>query len=341
MRLSAAQVAQFSAEGYLHIPSALTPPEVHAITEAFEQTLAPYAAGVNVLAPPGAAADRSRRTQISAAIQRHEGLCSLLDHPAVVGLIGGIIGSDFNYTGACLLSRTHWPSGAPPQRLLLARVAGGTPGGDGNFYVGDTGWHPDGGWGELFAVKLAVYLDDLTADTGCLRVIPGSHRPEHPVRTGAVRPNEPGLGVAPKDCPGMLALETSPGDLVLFNHDLYHSSWGGGNRRRMFTLNCTKRARTEADFVRLRRYLTMHSPGGYRFDAGAGAYWPLLVDTATPAARVHLQQVGAIHDALFPECARGATRPVRWREPAPRTLSDEELRELTRGIVDGGNVARL
>eukprot|EP01046_Picozoa_sp_COSAG06_P059458 COSAG06_NODE_12305_length_1397_cov_1.022342_1_plen_71_part_10 len=71
----------------------------------------------------------------------------------------------------------------------------------------------------------------------------------------------------------------------------------------MFTLNCTKRARTEADFVRLRRYLTIHSPGGYQFDAGAGAYWPLLVDTASPTASVHLQQVGAIHDALFPECA--------------------------------------
>ena len=107
MRLSAAQVAQFSAEGYLHIASALSPPEVHAITEAFEQTLAPYAAGVNVLAPPGGAVDRSRRTQISAAIQRHPTLCRLLDHPAVVGLIGAVIGSDFNYTGACLLTASR------------------------------------------------------------------------------------------------------------------------------------------------------------------------------------------------------------------------------------------
>ena len=43
----------------------------------------------------------------------------------------------------------------------------------------------------------------------------------------------------------------------------------------------------------------------------------------------------------FPS-ARGAPRGrCAGAEPAPRTLSDEELRELTRGIVDGGNVARL
>jgi hypothetical protein len=32
-----------------------------------------------------------------------------------------------------------------------------------------------------------------------------------------------------------------------------------------------------------------------------------------------------VHDALFPECAAGAARPVRWREPRPRDLSDKEL----------------
>ena len=36
----------------------------------------------------------------------------------------------------------------------------------------------------------------------------------------------------------MAALETIPGDILMFNHDTYHSAWGGGNRRRMFTMNC-------------------------------------------------------------------------------------------------------
>ena len=49
------------------------------------------------------------------------------------GLIGGILGEDFNYAG-----------------------------GDGNYYSGNTGWHPDGSWGQLFAAKTAFYLDPLT-----------------------------------------------------------------------------------------------------------------------------------------------------------------------------------
>ena len=49
---------------------------------------------------------------------------------------------------------------------------------DGNYYVGDTQWHPDAG-GMLpsyHLIKVALYLDPVRADSGCLRVIPGSHR---------------------------------------------------------------------------------------------------------------------------------------------------------------------
>ena len=69
-------------------------------------------------------------------------------------------------------------------------------GNDGNFYVGDTIWHPDMGWDPHIpegqsdpnknvgpwryhyqpSIKVAFYLDSVTKDTGCLRVIPGAHR---------------------------------------------------------------------------------------------------------------------------------------------------------------------
>lgn len=101
-QLTAPQRARFQEAGYLHLPSALSAAEVAVVTDAFEETLAPYAAGVNVLAAPGEPIDRGSRTQISAAIQRHPQLCALLEHPAVVGLIGGIIGADFSYTGPSL-----------------------------------------------------------------------------------------------------------------------------------------------------------------------------------------------------------------------------------------------
>ena len=47
---------------------------------------------------------------------------------------------------------------------------------EGNLYVGDTDWHPDGTRLEYRPMKVSLYLDPLTKETGCLRVIPGSHR---------------------------------------------------------------------------------------------------------------------------------------------------------------------
>ena len=40
-------------------------------------------------------------------------------------------------------------------------------------------------------------------------------------------------------------LEMQPGDLVVFNHRIKHASFGGGTRRRMFTINLQQRFREE------------------------------------------------------------------------------------------------
>ena len=85
---------------------------------------------------------------MGAPIERTERLCALLDDDRIIAILSAILGHDFNYCS-----------------------------GDGNYYTGDTGWHPDGNWGQLFAVKIAFYFDPLTHDTGCLRVLPGSHEP--------------------------------------------------------------------------------------------------------------------------------------------------------------------
>lgn len=52
-------------------------------------------------------------------------------------------------------------------------------GSDGNFYVGDTNWHSDQYKGRNVkgkSFKMVFYLDPVTRNTGCLRVVPGSHR---------------------------------------------------------------------------------------------------------------------------------------------------------------------
>jgi hypothetical protein len=180
-----------------------------------------------------------------------------------------------------------------PIKQLLGPGYVALDGNDGNFYVGNTGWHPDMGWdpaipegeqdpyrqaGNLSnhyvpSIKVAFYLDPVDRDTGCLRVIPGSHRnplhdelwslhldiPDRAKSLAHVRPklqqmwerksgsaesldhlfadsNANLYGLAPRDMPSY-AIESKPGDAVFFSHQLWHASFGGRTGRRMFTLN--------------------------------------------------------------------------------------------------------
>ena len=271
MQLTEEQRNFFNTFGYLHVPALFNPDEVAWITEEFDRSIQECSGGKEH--------DGSKRTMFLGPIEHSPKLCTLLDDDRVKGIIGDILGADFNY--AC---------------------------GDGNYYSGDTGWHPDGNWGQLFACKVAFYLDSLTADTGCLRVIPGSHRPDHFIRAHNINPRESKerFGVEPRDFPGSIALETEPGDFVIFNHDLYHASFGGGTRRRMFTMNNTRYGTSEADLKLVYEYVSHHTPGAYKQNSGAGMYRPAMLDTADEARMIHLSQCVAIHDELFPDYARRA-----------------------------------
>ena len=66
---------------------------------------------------------------------------------------------------------------------------------DGNYMVGDTGWHPDTASLDYSAAKFCIYPDPLTAATGALRVIPGSHR--EPLHSAIQRDIEQAYGIAP------------------------------------------------------------------------------------------------------------------------------------------------
>ena len=145
-----------------------------------------------------------------------------------------------------------------PLRQLLGEdyIWVGGPGG--GLYVGDTQWHPDVahvGDGKQTRLKAGLYLDPVRKETGCLRVVPGSHRnPLHdelqPMRMGRLKKaidegslisniapaseadkkelsdweeatgidldnNNTIYGTDPLDIPSA-ALESDPGDVVFF-----------------------------------------------------------------------------------------------------------------------------
>jgi hypothetical protein len=95
--------------------------------------------------------------------------------------------------------------------------------------VGETPWHNDAGTGNRW-VRVNAYLDPVTETSGALRVVPASQHGSLPVDIARQRdanwPRE-----TPSVKPGV-ALETSPGDVVVFDPRVHHGSWGGRSRLR-------------------------------------------------------------------------------------------------------------
>ena len=105
---------------------------------------------------------------------------------------------------------------------------------EGVLYFADAGWHTDDGIG-VRGVKFAAYFEELTADTGALRLVPGSHHREQNDRLAAYsRRRGPARGDAEAaayqaSIPGYIA-DTAPGDVIAFDLHTWHASFGGRDR---------------------------------------------------------------------------------------------------------------
>ena len=103
----------------------------------------------------------------------------------------------------------------------------------GAIYRGDTPWHggqPKDTPNPITHGKIAMYFDSLGKDDGCLRIIPGSHRQplaDHlkPLSREADEPQTMFFGIADQDIP-CVALETDPGDVIVFTERVYYSAYG-------------------------------------------------------------------------------------------------------------------
>lgn len=101
---------------------------------------------------------------------------------------------------------------------------------DGSYMVGNTEWHPDTASLNYAGIKFCIYPDRLTADTGALRVIPGSHH--DPFHSLLDKDDcREGYGVTPEKMPAFV-FESEPGDVLAFNVGVWHSSFGGASGRR-------------------------------------------------------------------------------------------------------------
>ena len=105
-----------------------------------------------------------------------------------------------------------------------------------------------------------------------------------------------------------VALETQPGDVVAFNHNLMHSSFGGSTARRMFTINCCAYCETPEEIEELEKFVA----GGARFWKDQ-MHSDVMRSTASPSRMRHLEQVMA-HESHLP--ALSAKARAEMAEPA-------------------------
>ena len=257
MRLTNQQINYFKTFGYL-VFKGIFVDEINDITQGFERVWSNLGGGHY-----GKEHDKKQRSAVLPFIDKDEYLCALLDNDSIDGIAASILGDDYNYTSS-----------------------------DGNFYVGDTGWHSDGYTRKKYlSIKMAMYLDTVTANSGCLRVIPGSHNVgdvfaeslQEASQNSKQQKQEQLWGISGIDVPAV-ALESDPGDLVVFNHRLKHSSFGGGDSRRMFTMNFSERYLNEDlsllkdDIGNLARFWTER------------AYGKVMIETAGKSRMKHLEQ---------------------------------------------------
>lgn len=266
MKLSEQQLQFFDTFGFLTFPG-LFSKEIDAITDSFENVWANHGHGHH-----GKPHDGQQRSSLVPFIDQSEHLSGLLDDRRIEGIATSLLGEDFNYYTS-----------------------------DGNYYTGDTSWHSDwyGRSKKYLSIKIAFYLDPLTRGSGALRVIPGSHRVGDSFADGLEakrRQYESTLGVHESELPNY-ALETHPGDLAVFNHNTKHAAFGGGRRRRMFTINLCQRHQEE-DLHELRDWISALSR--YWIDR---LYGETMVRTAGPRRMRHLEQ-GLANDGHLEELSR-------------------------------------
>ena len=252
MKLTEQQLRFYGTFGFLKFPG-LFEDKIDDITRAFEE----------IWAASGREHDYKKRSMIAPFADRSDYLSGLLDDHRLDGVVSSILGDDYNYAGS-----------------------------DGNYYVGDTKWHSDHQvYSPYRSLKIAFYLDSVTHDTGCLRVIPGSFHwgdkyaaaVDEVVRnTRDSRPEEK-WDVLGSEVPAY-AIESEPGDMLLFNHKTKHSSWGGGDRRRMFTYNFEQHFHDEL-MSALRELLWRRRERG-----DEELYGEAMLHTAGPERRRHLDQ---------------------------------------------------
>ena len=219
--LTSGQISHFETFGFLVLRQVLTANEVETIhretDEIFDEARGgkPYSGKLEVIHP---------------FFERRPLMASLVADDRIYSIGEGLLGPDF------FLDVT-----------------------EGWRHTGTTTWHGGGRFAErLPDIKISFYIEPLIRDTGCLRVVPGSHirgepdllEPLRVVTDTAAQDSKP-YGVPQSELPSV-ALESRPGDVVVFTESLLHASFGGSAGRYQHAMTYVQTPVQEKDIAQVR-----------------------------------------------------------------------------------------
>ena len=82
-----------------------SPEETEKIIEGFEWSIQNWCGGKDP--------DRTTRIMFPGPIEHHPDMSAILDHPSILGLLGGVRGEDFYYCVAMVIITLEIPAGIP------------------------------------------------------------------------------------------------------------------------------------------------------------------------------------------------------------------------------------
>jgi hypothetical protein len=231
------------------------------------------------------------------------------------------IDAEFERGGAIRFQYVPMMTAETPQSLSLLDRASVTAaellGGDvlptrakGTRYFGNTPWHMDSDM-PLDSVGVLAYLDAVDADSGALRVLPGSHHPSFRTALDVMG----AAGLTATELPGHV-LASEPGDLIFMDERLFHASTGGGVRRQWrldflrVPADDDAERRTRAYFADL---FTPDWDGGYDVERFP-SYGPDWQASGRPAV-AQLKALGVYEHAARQEAFTAARRPRTSPQP--------------------------
>ena len=219
--LSEPQLNFFETFGFLRIPG-LFAGDLPRIETGFEQVFADEAN--ERMETFETLHKNDRRIIIPSFIDRSPDLAWLRHDPRLIGIVHQIIGEEYEYADS-----------------------------DGNLFDCDSSWHADMYGAPLWQhhLKFSFYLEPLRRETGAIRVIPGTNFNKSEFARRLRRDFEDTTqiadlyGVSDDDIPSW-PVETDPGDLVMWSYRTIHASFGGAQRRRLFSVSFREPTPAEA-----------------------------------------------------------------------------------------------